>query len=210
MDMNGCFSRTWGGSWRVLFVALLLVASHQPAPAEPLRRIGVLTGFASNWRSFTRASSQNQDYGASSEWLLGASTQWTMPVERLSLTTEFMILKKGFTRDDPFGGTLEYDDRYLSVPILATYELVSSPMVPYLLAGPSLEIRIKTPEDMDQTNLAMQIGGGVRWRHFALGGRYTQDVTNAVGASRSGPQEVKNRAFLLTFGMHADLSRAEQ
>jgi len=190
-----------------LFVVVTLPGS---AAAGPVSRFGFLTGATSTSRSFTDTD-WNIDTGRAWGWVLGGYVQWAIPLARVSLTTDFMLLEKGYSREiDPINGGLEtayFDNQYLSLPFLITYDLQPGFLTPYVFGGPSVEILKDDPGQNGRTNLAVQVGAGIRWHSLAFDARYAHDLTEATGESPTGPRGVKNRGVTLAIRVGIDATR---
>jgi hypothetical protein len=122
------------------------------------------------------------------------------------LTTEFLLLEKGYSRqigNETFPG----DDQYVSLPFLATYDLMRHPTNLHIFAGPSIEILKGDPAEFGRSNLGLHIGGGVRLGNLEVDARYARDLTDATGSSPSGPRTVTNHGVFITFGLGVDVTR---
>jgi hypothetical protein len=177
---------------------LVVVALPGSAAAGPVSHFGFLTGATSTSRSFTDTD-WNIDTDHAWGWVLGGYVQWAIPLERVSLTTDVMLLEKGYSRAVvPSGVDAAYfDNQFLSLPFLLTYDLRPGVLTPYIFGGPSVEILLDDPGQNGRTNLAGQVGAGVRWHSLAFDARYAHDLTEATGESPAGPLGVKNSGVTL-------------
>ncbi|MEP0548162.1 MAG: porin family protein [Rhodothermales bacterium] len=133
-----------------------------------------------------------------------------------AIQPEILFSAKGAEIDadgsSPMGvGEREYTFGYLELPMLARVNVpVQSPARPYLVAGPSLGIKLYgelDEEDLDETlkgsDLGMVVGGGLDFnlgaRKLVLDARYTFGLNDVFDVS--GDPEAKNGALTLSIGV---------
>jgi Outer membrane protein beta-barrel domain len=177
----------------LVLITLVLVAT--PAFALGPRAIRVMLGGSWMGQSFnyTGADLFNPDRkfwmtgGASVEiGLLGRSP--------LDLEVGVMYIQKGMKTEiketDPEGtvtGTITLDPnaRYLSFPILLRYRFGEGTISPYLVAGPTLEVKLSSDgqkvfdqvyDRMDTANVGIQAGVGVELGNIGASVRYVRDL----------------------------------
>ena len=189
-----------------LTLALVLLALPGRGAAGPVQRFGIVTGATLTNRSFAGATVRDLDTEEVWGWLLGGRVQWFTPIDRLFLTTEVLLLEKGYARQIGSETFLD-DDQYVSLPFLATYDLMRHPTNFHIFGGPSIEILKGDPAGLGRSNLGLHIGGGVRLGNFEIDARYAHDLTDATGSSPSGPRTVTNRGVFITFGLGIDPTR---
>jgi hypothetical protein len=194
----------------------IALAGATPAGASPLASAGLLFGGSYFTRDFDAAlppsgGSLEHDWG----FALGASSEWRLPWERLTLLVEAHWVEKGVARASSYGETGSTQS-YLSIPVLVRREFPVGAMTPFAVLGVGAERRMTSREHDGASSAAMpvgrwapavQVGGGLLGRRLEVRVVYSRDLSESSGYNTlTGLLDtVHNSGFLLLVGMRVPL-----
>lgn len=193
----------------VVVASVLCVLGAMRADAQTMEG-GVKVGIASAGMSIDDGASVPTK--SRTGLVAGAFVRRVVEDNPLGIQVEALVTQKGvkFPGDDA-----EIKITYVEVPLLARYAVeLSGGARPYVVAGPSLAIRMATayvpkldaelPELIARTDAGLVLGGGVDVGRLVLDARYTLGLKNVLSAdwlyyvNETGSG--KNRAFTVTVG----------